>query len=79
MSLSQHFEKLIKIILKLQNITEREAEVLAEIRQGKTNLEIAKALFIEEGTVKIHIQHIYKKLNVKNRLSLISKLSENSE
>ena len=71
-----HLEKILKLTLKFKKITQREAEVLAEIRLAKTNKEISKTLFIEESTVKIHIKSIFKKLNVKNRLELISKLSE---
>ena len=49
---------------------------MTEIRSGKTNKEISETLYIEESTVKIHIKNIYKKLNVKNRHSLMAKLSD---
>ena len=37
------------------------------IGQGKTNREIAKALFIAETTVKVHVRHILRKLGVRTR------------
>ncbi|MEA4923044.1 MAG: response regulator transcription factor [Eubacteriaceae bacterium] len=49
-------------------LTNREAEILALLGKGYSNKEIEKALFISEGTVKVHLSHIYKKLHVKNRV-----------
>ncbi|MCP3429073.1 helix-turn-helix transcriptional regulator [Alteromonas sp. LMIT007] len=40
---------------------------------GKTNRNIGDDLFISERTVKFHCANIYKKLNVGNRTTLISK------
>ena len=48
-------------------VTPREAEVLRLIRQGLTNREIAQQLFISEATVKVHVHHIFEKLNVRSR------------
>jgi two-component system NarL family response regulator len=48
-------------------LTAREIEVLRLIVQGKSNKEIAAALFIAEGTVKIHINNILSKLGVSDR------------
>jgi DNA-binding NarL/FixJ family response regulator len=41
--------------------------VLQLLAQGLANREIAKALFISEATVKIHIRHIFEKLGVHTR------------
>ncbi len=38
--------------------------------QRLTNREIAKILFIEESTVKVHVHHIYDKLGVRSRIAL---------
>lgn len=49
-------------------LTAREIEILQFITEGKGNKDIAAALFISVETVKSHVKHIYKKLNVKNRV-----------
>ncbi len=54
-------------------MTQRELEILELINQGKNNDEIGKTIFISEGTVKWHINHILSKLEVKNRLQAIDK------
>lgn len=51
----------------LAPLTDREREILGLIALGQTNRQIADALFISEGTVKGHINHIFSKLDVKNR------------
>ncbi len=51
----------------LETLTEREAEVLALIAQGKKNVEIAALLFISPGTVRVHVHSILHKLNVRDR------------
>ena len=58
--------------LKVYKLTQRENEIVIEICNGLNNKEIAKALFIEEGTVKTHLNNIYKKLNIKSRSELLS-------
>ncbi|MDS8814465.1 response regulator transcription factor, partial [Streptococcus pneumoniae] len=45
----------------------REAEVLAELTKGKSNREVASALFVTEKTVKTHISNIFIKLEVQDR------------
>ena len=52
-------------------LTQRENEVLRLLTPGRTNKEIAKALFISEKTVKSHLNSIFKKLNVTRRLQAI--------
>jgi two-component system NarL family response regulator len=48
-------------------LTERETEVLKTIVAGKSNKEIAAALFISEATVKTHINNLLSKLGVSDR------------
>ena len=49
-------------------LSPREEEVLREIAQGASNKEIARRLDIAETTVKIHVQHILKKLGLTSRV-----------
>jgi two-component system nitrate/nitrite response regulator NarL len=48
-------------------LTEGEFRVLELLRRGEPNKVIARALEIEEGTVKVHVRRIMKKLNAANR------------
>ncbi|MDM1547518.1 response regulator transcription factor [Empedobacter falsenii] len=52
------------------NLTERQLEIIELVKQGKTNKEIGKELFISENTVKYHLKIIYKALGIDNRLGL---------
>lgn len=55
----------------LELLSQRECEVLELIRDGLQNKEIADRLFISPQTVRKHIEHIYKKLQVNNRVEAI--------
>ncbi|MEV0730113.1 response regulator transcription factor [Polymorphospora sp. NPDC050346] len=48
-------------------LTQREAEVLGQIALGRTNAEIAAALFVAETTVKTHINNAFAKIGARNR------------
>jgi DNA-binding NarL/FixJ family response regulator len=52
---------------KLNLLTKREADVLNEIAKGKSNKEIASALFITEKTVKTHVSNVLSKLELSDR------------
>lgn len=56
--------------------TDREKEVAKMIRDGFSNKQIGKALFISEGTVKNYVSNIYLKAGVKNRIELINLLEK---
>lgn len=51
----------------LDSLTQREKEVLKEITNGKSNKEIASALYITEKTVKTHVSNILSKLELQDR------------
>jgi DNA-binding NarL/FixJ family response regulator len=51
-------------------LTPREIEIVRLVAQGHRNKEIAWKLSISEGTVKLHVHHIYEKLGVDNRVEL---------
>jgi ATP/maltotriose-dependent transcriptional regulator MalT len=57
-------------------LTEREAEILALLAAGLSNLEIADHLVLSVGTVKVHTRHIYQKLGVGSRTQAIAKAAE---
>lgn len=70
--LSQFKDDGINILL--DELTERQREVYDLIISGKTNKEIMAELFIEQSTLKSHINQIYKKLNIKSRRELKLKI-----
>ncbi len=58
----------------LNELSERQKEVYDLILSGKSNKEMMTKLCIEQSTLKSHINQIYKKLNIKSRRELKSKL-----
>ena len=50
--------------------SQREAEVLLWVAQGKSNLEIANILGAAENTIKVHLRHLFEKLGADNRHAL---------
>jgi DNA-binding CsgD family transcriptional regulator len=57
-------------------LTPREREVMHWVSQGKSNWEVAQILGCVEQTVKKHLQRIYRKLGVKNRMAAANSLRE---
>ena len=56
-----------RLINGVRGLTPREAEVVGWLAKGKTNAEIASALFISPQTVRKHLENIFEKLGVKTR------------
>jgi DNA-binding NarL/FixJ family response regulator len=54
----------------VETLSRRESEVYALLCEGLSNGEIASRLFITEGTVKVHVQHVFDKLGVRSRTAL---------
>ena len=52
---------------RLNQLTERETEVLCEIAAGRSNVEIGERLYVSEGTVKTHVAAILRKLDLRDR------------
>ena len=73
-SASQAIETLLRHQDGLRDVlgllTPRELKIVPLVAQGCGNKSIAGALCISEGTVKIHLHHIYKKLGIASRLAL---------
>ncbi|CAN5777522.1 response regulator transcription factor [soil metagenome] len=56
---------------RISELTDREHDVLALIARGRTNSEIADALFVSEATVKTHVGSIFSKLGARDRAAAI--------
>ena len=52
----------------IKNLTEREKEILKLVAGGSSNSQIAEKLYIREITVKTHLNNIYRKIGVENRV-----------
>lgn len=59
-----------------ERLTPREIEVVQMVAAGLRNKEIARRLTVTEGTVKVHLHHIYSKLGVDGRLELLKYAQE---
>lgn len=55
----------------LEALTAREAEVLEHLAQGMSNVEIARAMLVSEGTVKAHLGRIMAKWLVRDRVQIL--------
>ncbi|MGM0693850.1 MAG: two-component system response regulator NarL [Pseudomonadota bacterium] len=52
----------------IHSLTQREREILRQLAAGLSNKLIARKLDITEGTVKVHVKHLLKKLNLRSRV-----------
>jgi DNA-binding NarL/FixJ family response regulator len=57
-------------------LTRREREVFDLMRQGMTNREIARSMWIEESTVKVHVRHILRKFSARSRTEAVARGNE---
>ncbi|MEA5573606.1 response regulator transcription factor [Calothrix sp. UHCC 0171] len=53
-------------------LTQREQEILVLLAQGKTNQQIANALYITSGTVRVHVHTILHKLEARDRIQAVA-------
>ncbi|WP_395046796.1 response regulator [Flavobacterium sp.] len=60
------------------NLTMREVEVLEQLSKGLKYESIAENLFLSKGTVRKHVENIYSKLQVHNKLEAIQKAKTNN-
>lgn len=74
-SVSLALEKLLKREAATRQIarilTPREIEIVRMVTEGLRNKVIAERLYVSEGTIKVHLHHIYEKLKVNSRLQLV--------
>jgi DNA-binding NarL/FixJ family response regulator len=55
----------------IDELTDREREVLEHLAKGRSNAEIGEALFLSEATIKTHISHVLTKLGVRDRVQAV--------
>jgi len=78
--------KLLRNPLSIENkndkediqLTNRETEVLEQLSKGLNYIQISENLIISKGTVRKHIENIYKKLQVHNKLEAVQKAKRNN-
>lgn len=61
-----------------ETLTPRELDVLRLLAKGRTNLEIARALVVREGTIKYHVKNILRKLGATSRADAVSRYARAS-
>ena len=54
----------------LMVLTERERQIMHLVAEGLSNKEVGRQLNVSDGTIKVHLHHIYQKLAISNRTAL---------
>jgi DNA-binding CsgD family transcriptional regulator len=67
-------DEIMQKYLQGQGISRREEDIIGLLMMGKSSDDIEKMLFISMHTVKNHIYNIYRKLGIKNRTQLLSRI-----
>lgn len=62
--------------LRQLGLSKREAEVAAEILEGKSNLQIAKTLGVSPRTIEKHVERVFAHFQISNRASLAPRIRE---
>ena len=54
----------------LTTLTDRERQIMRLVSEGLSNKEIGRRLNITDGTIKVHLHHVFQKLEISNRTVL---------
>jgi DNA-binding NarL/FixJ family response regulator len=55
---------------RLSLLTGRERQIMNLVSEGLSNKEIARKVKLTDGTIKVHLHHVFEKLGISNRTSL---------
>ncbi len=61
------------------NLTKRERQILEMMRSNHSNSQLADTLYISEHTVKTHLNNIFKKIQVRNKIEALAWLKDNHQ
>jgi len=64
---------------KTLTLTERERQIMRLVAEGLSNKEIGRRLHISDGTIKVHLHHVFQKLEISNRTVLAALAISQSE
>ena len=59
-------------------LTDRECQIMRLVSEGLSNKEIGRRLNLSDGTIKVHLHHIFQKLEVGNRTALAARANRGS-
>jgi two-component system nitrate/nitrite response regulator NarL len=65
-----HREQAVITENALSVLTDRERQIMRLVSEGLSNKEIGRRLNITDGTIKVHLHHIFQKLEISNRTVL---------
>jgi DNA-binding CsgD family transcriptional regulator len=68
------FVEELRSVVGADRLTPREREILELVAQGKSNADIAAALWVTPSTVRKHLEHIYEKLDVHSRTAALARV-----
>ncbi len=70
------YEADIYVASELVTLTRRELEILTLVIEGHASKEVADILFISKRTVDFHLDNVYGKLKVKNKMQALQKATK---
>lgn len=70
-----HFDLAYRRVGMASRLSEREREILALVAAGRTNREIAEALYLSPLTVRTHLEHAFAKLGVRTRTAAVAAIA----